>query len=94
MILVTSRYHLVATAQLVGAGHPPIAYLRRRFLPPAGDMALAEHVVTEADRLDTIAAHYLGDPELFWQICDANNALSPDELTAELGRRLIVPLPQ
>ena len=39
------------------------------------------------DRLDLITARTLGDPEQFWRICDANDALDPDDL-AEPGRRL------
>ena len=42
---------------------------------------LAEHVVKPNDRLDNLAHQYLGDPELFWQICDANRALRPADLT-------------
>ena len=55
---------------------------------------LGEVTVTEGDRLDLITARTLGDPEQFWQICDANNAMNPVDLTAELGRSLVIPLPQ
>jgi hypothetical protein len=34
------------------------------------------------DRLDLLAARFLKDPTLFWQICDSNNAPTPDALTA------------
>jgi nucleoid-associated protein YgaU len=43
--------------------------------------AVAEHIVKPDDRLDNLAQQYLGDPELFWQICDANRALRPADLT-------------
>lgn len=46
------------------------------------------------DRLDNLAAQYLGDPELFWRLCDANSALHPEELTERVGRRLRVTLPE
>lgn len=51
---------------------------------------------TQGDRLDNITARYLGDPEQFWLICDANNTMRPDDLTSEseIGRRLPIPLPQ
>ena len=39
-------------------------------------------------------AQYLGDPEQFWRICDANDAMRPDDLTAEVGRRLLIPVAQ
>jgi hypothetical protein len=48
--------------------------------------------VSQAERLDNITARHLGDPEQFWRLCDANNAMHPDELIAEIGRRLRIPM--
>jgi hypothetical protein len=48
----------------------------------------------EGDRLDTIAAKYLGDPEQFWRIADANGAMRPEELTDAIGDKLHITLPQ
>ncbi len=94
MFPVSSRYYNIAIVKLERPGEREIAYLRRRFLPPAAASAtLAEHVVNQDERLDNITALYLADPELFWRLCDANNALDPDELTREIGRRLKIPLP-
>jgi hypothetical protein len=50
--------------------------------------------VTQGDRLDLIAARTIGDPEQFWRVCNANNALDPFDLPAGLGRVLRVPIPQ
>ncbi|HLA20237.1 MAG TPA: hypothetical protein VJZ74_02140 [Pseudolabrys sp.] len=33
-------------------------------------------------RLDHIAAHYLGDATAFWRLCDAGDAVVPDALVA------------
>jgi hypothetical protein len=52
-----------------------------------------EHSVAQGDRLDSISARYLGDPEQFWLICDANGAIRPEELTETIGRRLRITLP-
>jgi hypothetical protein len=41
-----------------------------------------------------LTARALGDPEQFWRICDANNAMYPPDLVAEPGQRLRVPVPQ
>jgi nucleoid-associated protein YgaU len=72
-----------------GDGRAIIAYLGRRLLPQTEQLApLGEHSVSSGDRLDTISAHYLGDPELWWRIADANLAAHPDELTDTVGRRL------
>lgn len=91
----TSRYYGVETATLTAPDGRTIIYLKRRFLPPPENFSLLqEHVVTEGERLDNITAHYLGDPEQFWQVCDANRAMRPDELTETIGRRLRITLPQ
>jgi len=91
----TSRYSGIDTATLTNAQGIVTIYLRRRFVPSPDQFALLQwHIVTQGDRLDNIAARYLGDPEQFWRICDANNAMQPDELTATIGRRLRITLPQ
>lgn len=93
MFPVTSRYHNVETAKWTTADGREIIYLRRRFLPGAAKFGIAaEHTVTQGERLDNITARYLGDPEQFWRLCDANNAMRPAELTDEIGRRLHIPL--
>jgi nucleoid-associated protein YgaU len=90
----TSRYYGIDTATWQPASGNPIRYLRRRFVPPAEGFALLqEHTVTQGERLDHIAHYYLGDPERFWQICDANNGSDPAELE-ETGRKLRITLPE
>ena len=75
-----SRYAGVGTATLTTADGRNVAYLLRRFVPPPGQFAvIVEHVVGDGERLDVIAYNAFGDPELFWRLCDANNALDPDE---------------
>jgi hypothetical protein len=92
---INSRYHGVETAQLPAPDGRTVTYLRRRFVPQPERFALLhEHVVVQGDRLDNIAARYLGDPEQFWRICDANRAMRPEELTETPGRRLRITLPE
>ena len=55
---------------------------------------LQEHTVSQGDRLDNLAAQYLGDPEQFWRLCDANAAMHPEELTQDIGRPLRITLPE
>jgi hypothetical protein len=91
----TSRYHGLEIAKLETVDGKVIAYLRRRFVPqPERFALLQEHTVTQDERLDNVTAQYLGDPELFWRICDANRAIRPEELTEEVGRRLRITLPE
>jgi hypothetical protein len=40
------------------------------------------HRSIRGDRLDLLAARFLQDPTLFWQICASNNAPAPDALAA------------
>jgi hypothetical protein len=90
-----SRYQGLATATRETPGGETVVYLTRRFVPPPERFAtLSLHAVSQGDRLDNLAAHYLGDPELFWRLCDANRALSPAELTAAIGRLLRITLPE
>ena len=90
----TSRYHGIATATMEADG-ATIIYLRRRLLPAVERFALLqEHEVTQSERLDNITFKYLGDPEQFWRICDANGAMRPEELTETIGQRLRITLPE
>ena len=55
---------------------------------------LQEHFVVEGDRLDVLTARYIGDPEQFWRVCDANPVLQPEELTATAGAVIRITLPE
>ena len=91
----TSRYALTPTTSLVRADGTMVTYLRRRFVPAPENLALLQwHQVVQGERLDNIAAKYLGDPEQFWRLCDANRALRPQELTETIGRKLRITLPE
>lgn len=95
MISITSRYYAIEQVELETPDGKEIKYLRRRFVPPAERFQLLqEHSVSEGERLDNITAQYLGDAEQFWRLCDANNAVRPDELTETIGRRLRITLPE
>jgi hypothetical protein len=89
----TSRYYGIATATITQNGRP-IAYVLRRFVPPPERFQLLQtHTVMQGERLDNITATYLGDPTLFWRICDANRAMRPWELVETVGRKLRITLP-
>jgi hypothetical protein len=95
MFARNSRYRNVETTTYTAPDGRVVAYLRRRFVPhPPADEPLARHTLSEGERLDIIAARFYDDPELFWQICDANRAMHPRELSELVGRRIVIPLPQ
>jgi hypothetical protein len=84
----SSRYYGIATTTMTVAGRP-VVYVQRRFVPQP-DVAAVYPAVTfrkGLDRLDRLASKYLGDAELFWQLCDANRVLDPAEL--EVPNRVI-----
>jgi hypothetical protein len=94
----TSRYYDIETAALTirdAAGEPRVVrYVRRRFISGAPSNAtLLSHAVVQGERLDHLAARYLGDATQFWRICDASNVLRPEELVEEPGTRVDIPLP-
>ena len=91
----TSRYYGFETLQTKLPNGLVVVYLKRRFLPqPEKFSVLEEHIVTEDERLDNITAKYLGDPEQFWRVADANRAMRPEELTETVGRILRITLPE
>jgi hypothetical protein len=94
MFRSTSRYANQPTSTWVDVEGRVRPYVLLREVPPPPTPSGADpvHVVVDHDRLDRISWKQLGDPELFWRVCDANGALAPEELVAVVGRRLIVPL--
>jgi hypothetical protein len=92
MFARTSRYASVIDATFQDPSGRHIAYKLLRITPATTQMAT--HAVAQGDRLDLVSYQYYGDPEQFWRICDANNAQRPDDLTAQAGVQLIIPVVQ
>jgi hypothetical protein len=92
MLSSSSRYASLPVLQYQEPGGGTIAYLSRRFLPRAQGMtSLKAAVVGQQDRLDLIAYRTLGQAELSWSVCDANDAMDPFDLTARAGQVLRIP---
>ena len=88
-----SRYYGFAVEFFTRADGVQVAYLERRIIPqPSIYTAVQSYVVVDGDRLDNLSAKFLGDPLLYWMICDANGATDPDELTLQPGRTIQIPL--
>lgn len=85
-----SRYERVPQGVWKDASGASRPFVHLRVLPRPG--GFQSHRVDAADRLDLLAHRFYGDPEQFWRICDANAALRPDDLLADLGRRLTIPV--
>lgn len=91
----SSRYHGVEILKHTLPDGREVSYVARRFVPQQDRFeTLRQHAVSEGDRPDNVAAHYIGDPEQFWRLADANNDLNPFDLTAEIGRHIRITLPE
>jgi hypothetical protein len=91
---ITSRYKNIETASFENNGEQEV-YIRRRFLPQAENFSLLQvYTVKEGDRLDNVTNQFLGDPEKFWQLCDANDVMHPEELTDAPGTAINITLPE
>ena len=89
----SSRYYGAQVEQFMLPDGTPVMYLARRIIPQASTYTATQtYVIADGDRLDNLAARFLGDPLLYWMICDANTATDPDELTAQAGRAIVIPL--
>jgi nucleoid-associated protein YgaU len=91
-----SRYYGSATLSYTAPNGQIISYLAPRIVPQpsaANYATVATHTVVRGDRLDLLAAKYLGDPLLFWVLCDANGAVRPDALTETPGTVLNITMP-
>jgi nucleoid-associated protein YgaU len=92
-----SRYHGFGTLSYTSPDGVTVSYLARRYVPQHGAQnfaTIAQHTVVHGDRLDLLAAKYLGDPLVYWLICDANGATAPDELVQTPGSVLSITMPQ
>jgi hypothetical protein len=90
MFASDSRYYQLGTYTVTLANGQTVTATRLP-LPPTTQPALSGYYTVEQnDRLDSIAARYLTDATLFWQLCDANNSPSAAALIA----RPIVGIPK
>ena len=89
-----SRYSGVPTRTFTALDGRLVPYLARRFSPPPEAFAtMAYRIVAEGERLVQIAAETIGNPEAFWQHCDANRAIWPEDLEGA-GTELRLTLPE
>ncbi len=94
---IDSRYHSYKVQQYTAPDGEVIPYLARRIVPQPGAPNYArinQYTVQQGDRLDLIAAKYLGDPLMAWLICDANGAMDPQDLVETPGGVLNITTPQ
>jgi len=95
MFKLDSRYYKLETKTYTDHDGRVISYKKRRLVPNGEEMLIMAKVsVQKNERLDLVTNRTLGDPEHFWRICDANNAIEPAELTEQAESLLNIPIPQ
>jgi hypothetical protein len=93
MFDAASRYARIKEAEYTMPDGRAVIYKKRRILPRGEEMpVLATVTVEKKDRLDLLAARTIGQPDQFWRVADANDAMHPLWLVTP-GRRLRVPVP-
>ncbi len=88
MFFKGSRYEKVGANQITDSTGRVIVYKKIRFIPPTPGMV--GYTVKQADRLDLVANLSFRDAQRFWRICDANDAMWPDDLLL-IGKTLEIP---
>jgi hypothetical protein len=92
-----SRYYAFGVQQHVTPAGVSVPYLQRRMVPKGGAPNYAtinQYTTSQGDRLDRIAARYLGDPLMSWLLCDANGAMDPWQLVETPGTVIAITTPQ
>jgi len=80
MFFSGSRYEKVGTTIVTRADGTMVTVTK---LPlPLQNPLLGFHRRLDGQRLDLIASHYLQDATTFWRLCDVNNTMVPDALSA------------
>ena len=89
-----SRYYDLADRTYLTRDGREILFKERRLLTmeaPSPPPLWEE--VEPGDRPDLLAHRAMGDSLLFWQLCEANEADDPFDLTESGRRRVLVPPP-
>ena len=90
-----SRYRDVEDAEYTTESGRVVIFRRRRILPRIEDLQMRGSVqVIPNERIDHLAARTIGDPLQFWQLCDANGVMNPQELLEDKKGLVHVPQPQ
>ena len=80
MFMPGSRYEKMATYTDKGPNGRDVTAVRLPLPSPA--TLIGYHRRQVGQRLDHLAAAYLGNPTAFWRLCDANGSVVPDALAA------------
>lgn len=86
-----SRYAGAPLKVMTDATGRERVFVTRRFVPqPAMPGSGPSVMIREGDRLDLLGAAYYADPSQWWRVADANLVLTPSDLVATAGQRILI----
>ena len=89
-----SRYYGLTNRERTNAAGLTETFVARRIIPAMSRYrALDRHRTDGDERIENLSADYLGDPELYWRISDANGDQDPGLSAQPIGRLITIPLP-
>jgi hypothetical protein len=83
-----SRYVKAETYQVTDARGRQVTVVAAP--APPEQVLLGIHLLKQGERLDLLAARYLGDPAGYWRIAEQNNVMLPEALTE--AREIEIPI--
>ena len=86
-----SRYEAIPEAEFTAPDGRLIRYKGLRLIPRIA--ATRRFAVRDVGRPDLAAALALGDPERYWQLCDANRVMRPADLVDRPDKLIAAPKP-
>lgn len=90
----SSRYASCTPLTFTRSDGSRVGYLEPRICPRVADVPIRGYADRLAsDRIDRLANRALGDPLLFWRLCDANGVVDPLSFGAAGPGRVSVPEP-
>jgi hypothetical protein len=84
-----SRYSQLRPLTVTGPNGSPVQIVPIRFI--AATTPIMSRRIQQGDRPDLLAYEFYKEPQLFWRIADANEAMRPSELVATPGSLIGIP---
>jgi len=89
MFDTNSRYFALDDYIVQDAQGRSVKIKKVRFIPPTP--ATVTRQIAQSDRPDLMAYVYYQAADRFWRIADANIVMDPAELTATIGKLILIP---
>lgn len=88
----SSRYSATPSTTYTDTNGNVYVYKRMRHIPRNAPPDAPHATVGHDLRVDQVATQMVGDPTLYWHLCDVNDVLDPTEVTRAGERLAVTPL--